>query len=244
MDEKKKLVAVAGLRKADPTTLQVLTQDVLRTPLVRIEPGTLFDLLALSEVAQEQVPASMAKELVAFRAQMFRELNDLPDGEPLAAFVDSLKSAAPDQVPACFRDAAAELLDECEHEDAVEALRTFMEGLEGSEPASIDLPKKAEVGSTGSAPIEKVEKRAAPRKRTSARSTAQVDEERAVWIADNALERLANYHNGLKEAILVAGTAHRAPWDDMTEKEIMVVLRKMKREGRLRFSAGRWFRQA
>ena len=48
MSEGKKLVSVEGLRKADADKLHVLTSDVLRTPLVRLDPVTLCDLLALS----------------------------------------------------------------------------------------------------------------------------------------------------------------------------------------------------
>jgi len=42
--------------------------------LVRIEPSTLVDLLALSELGDDQLPGAMVKELESFQRQMFREL--------------------------------------------------------------------------------------------------------------------------------------------------------------------------
>jgi hypothetical protein len=80
---------------------------------------------------------------------------------------------------------------------------------------------------------------AKPRRR--APSNGNTDTRREDWIRVDVLSRLKNYGSrGLKQQIIVAGTRHRAPWDDLSEKEVLAVLRKMKREGRVRFSAGRW----
>jgi hypothetical protein len=68
-----------------------------------------------------------------------------------------------------------------------------------------------------------------------------VDTRREEWIREDVISRLVNYGaKGLKEPIVVAGARHRSPWKDMTETEVLAVLRKLKREGRLRDSAGRW----
>jgi hypothetical protein len=68
-----------------------------------------------------------------------------------------------------------------------------------------------------------------------------VDDARAAWIVEDVLSRLTLYGvRGLKEPIVVAGARHRAPWGDMTEAEVVAVLRRLKREERLRYSAGRW----
>lgn len=239
MDEKKKLVAVAGLRQAEPTTLAVLTQDVLRTPLVRIEPGTLVDLLALSELGADPLPSSMAKELEHFQAQMFRELADLPDGPALASFATDLKALPAAKVPTCLRTAVAELIPERRDEEALAALQAFLDGVEGEEPEEVELPTASTAEGAGSAPVEKVATK--PRKSTRRRTPAsRVDERRGQWIESDVLDRVSNYQNGLKESILVAGARHRAPWEDVTEKEVMTVLRRLKREGRMRYSAGRW----
>ncbi len=241
MEDKKKLVAVAGLRKADPTTLQVLTQDVLRTPLVRIDPGTLVDLLALSELDDGQLPVILTRELAHFQAQMFRELADLPDGPVLASFAQDLSALPAERVPNCLREAVAQLLPERKIDEAVEALEGFLAGVEGTDPDPVELPSAPIANSVGSAPVQKVTARK-PAKASSRRSTpaAQVDERRGQWIEGDVMERLNNYHNGLKESVMVAGARHRAPWEDVSEKEVMTVLRRLKREGRLRFSAGRW----
>ncbi|NOY25726.1 MAG: hypothetical protein GXP62_07615 [Oligoflexia bacterium] len=242
MDEKKKLVSVAGLRKADPTTLQVLTQDVLRTPLVRIEPATLVDLLALSELGEDQVPGAMVKELSSFQRQMFRELADLPDGIALASFAADLCGLRAETLPTCLRDAVAEILPDRKDADAVNALQALIDHASTAQPEAISLPAMAAADSPNKSAVTKVKpaKKRASRKAKSAEAKL-LEEERGQWIEGDVIVRLAQYNTGLKEAIMVAGSRHRAPWDDVTEKEVLKVLRRLKREERLRFSAGRWY---
>ena len=243
MDEKKKLVSVAGLRKADPTTLHVLTQDVLRTPLVRIEPGTLMDLLALSELGDDQMSTSMAKELARFQRQVFRELSDLPDGPVRAGFAVDLMAQSPSTIPACLRVALAELTEETHEDDALQALAELKVHADQSEPETVMLPQVPDNSSPNGSKVTVVAK--TPRRTTrSSTPSKDVDTRRGEWIEGDAVERLSNYPTGLKEAILVAGSRHRAPWEDVTEKEVLTVLRRLKREGRLRFSAGRWYTSA
>lgn len=243
MDEKKKLVSVAGLRKAEPTTLQVLTQDVLRTPLVRIEPTTLVDLLALSELGVDQIPGAMVKELQRFQRQMFREIADLPDGEPLTDFVGTLAGLPADSLPACLRTAIAELVTDRKDEGAVAALNDLLDYSATAEPQAITLPTVAVDDSPNKAAVTKVAPKKKKRTSRSAKTAEakQLEETRGMWIEEDALDRLPNYSTGLKEAILVAGARHRAPWEDVTEKEVLKVLRRLKREEKLRFSAGRWY---
>jgi len=240
VEDKKKLVAVAGLRTADPTTLQVLTQDVLRTPLVRIEPATLADLLALSEIGGDPLPGAMVKELDRFQRQMFRELADLPDGPPLAEFMGEVGKLPADTVPACLRKAVADLVEDRKSADAIEAIQAFLAGVEGVDPTPVQLPTREDDPDATSAPVEKVaaKKKTSTRKRATPKS--QVDPRRGEWIEGDVLDRLNNYHNGLKESVMVAGSRHRSPWDDVSVKEVMAVLRRLKREGRVRYSAGRW----
>lgn len=242
MDEKKKLVSVAGLRRADPTTLQVLTQDVLRTPLVRIEPGTLVDLLALSELGDDQVPGAMVKELARFQRQMFREMADLPDGVALIGFVRSLQGIAPQALPSCLREALALLAPERKDADTIAAIEELVEYAASAPAQKVVLPRAPERTSPNNAKVTRV----APVRQPTARSgqTAEsrmAEDHRAEWVQGDVLERLRHYPSGLKEAILVAGSKHRAPWQDLTDEEILKVLRRLRREGRCRFSAGRWF---
>ncbi|MEL6346872.1 MAG: hypothetical protein AAFV53_27410, partial [Myxococcota bacterium] len=85
-------------------------------------------------------------------------------------------------------------------------------------------------------------KAADPKKKRRTRMTAsQVDDRRAEWIEEDVIDRLSNYGNrGLKESIIVAGSRHRASWEDLSEAEILAVLRRLKRESKVRYSAGRW----
>lgn len=242
MEDKKKLVSVAGLRRADPIALQVLTQDVLRTPLVRIEPGTLADLLALSELGTDQLPGSMVKELTRFRAQMFREISDLPDGIAMISFVDGLMGLAALALPACLREQVETLVGERKDPDTVAALQALRDRAATAPPQAVVLPRQPEKTSPNRAQVTRIAPVKAPETRTARSVEARVVEDtRGEWIEGDVLDRLRHYPSGLKEAIVVAGARHRAPWQDMTDEEVLKVLRRLKREGRTRFSAGRWY---
>lgn len=242
MERRKNRMSVGGLRRAEPTTLSVLTQDVLRLPVTQIEPATLLDLLALAEIP-DQLSTALARDLGRFREQIFREIEDLPDGPALAEFASELAELDAGRAPQELRDHLAGLVEEREHPEAVEALQALMSHWEGTEPESVTLPEPSvtpRVESGSKAKVQKVAPRTrAPRRRTAAAATK--DPRREEWIREDVLSRLVNYGNrGLKQPIVVAGARHRAPWKDLTEAEVLATLRKLKREGRLRFSAGRW----
>ena len=236
MSEGKKLVSVEGLRKADADKLHVLTSDVLRTPLVRLDPITLCDLLALSEL-QDGLGVAFKRDLDNFREQMVRELQDLPDGPGLRDFAIVVGEVPPARVPSALRNAVKEIMADRKDPEALDLLGSLLERWDSVAPEDFPRPPKVEKETKKkrtAAPKEKAEKKA----RTPAN---QVDERRAEWVRDYVLERLQNYgHDGLKEAIVVAGARHRAQWKDLTEKEVLAVLRQMERDGNVRHSAGRW----
>ncbi len=237
MDMQTKRVTVNGLRGADAATLRVLTQDVIQLPLNQIETSTLCDLFALSEV-EEGMPSDLGRDLQAFRERRIRELNDVPDGEALIGFVESLAAMAADQVPGSLREAVASLA--AEREQSTDALETLASHLSSADPAAVvvkvsvaEAPSQAEAAAAKRGPAKKP----AAKRKTS--KTAK-DPARAEWIEEYAVLRLKNYETGLKEAILVGGTRHKAPWSDVTDREVRSVLRRMAREGKLRLTAGRW----
>jgi len=241
--EKKRKVSVAGLRRADPTTLQVLTQDVLRTPLVRIELGTFTDLLALSELPDGALPTAMSRELATFQRQMFRELSDLPDGMPLAEFAIDLIDIPAAEIPGCLREALAALAAERRDPDALAALDRLAAHCDTAEPRVFVLPTVAEKTSPNNTRVTKLAKAAAPSSARKGRSVEEIQAEdvRAQWIQEDVLSRLRGNPAGLKESVLVGGSRHRAPWRDLTEAEVLKVLRRLGRENRTRVSAGRWY---
>jgi hypothetical protein len=115
----------------------------------------------------------------------------------------------------------------------------FVEHIGSTDPAAVivrapiaEAPSQAEEAATKRKPAKK-----APKKKKA--STAK-DHARAEWIEEYTVSRIRNYETGLKEAILVGGTRHKAPWPDVTDREVRSVLRRLAREGKLRFSAGRW----
>ncbi len=235
MDMETRRVTVAGLRGADVATLRVLTQDVIQLPLNQIETSTLCDLFALSEL-QEGIPGDLLLELQAFRERRIRELNDIPDGDALSEFVLSLAAQAADQVPGTLRAAVTALApDRSSSEDALVALASHLESVE---PVSFIVGVAAEEAPSQAAKAAKERKPAKKKKKTSSRTVK--NPERAEWIGEYAVSRLKNYETGLKEAILVGGTCHKAPWSDVTDKEVRAVLRALAREGKLRLTAGRW----
>ena len=259
MEQRKNRIAVGGLRKADPTQLNAYVQDVLRLPVLQLDPRTFADLMALSEVAS-QLPTQLAKELAAFRDRMLREVGDLPDGPPLADFLRDLAGVAAHAQPACLREGVQALGGTRTHEEVIPAFEALERHWATEEPLPVELPqaspakatvtkvptpRRSSSSATAEAPkprrpvVEVLAPVSAPRRRTS--GAALNDTRREDWIREDVLSRLVNYGTrGLKEQIIVAGTRHRASWEDLAEGEVLAVLRKLKREGRVRYSAGRW----
>lgn len=248
MDAQKKRIAVQGLRRADADTLLVLTQDVLRATIGRVEPATLCDLLALSEL-DTGLNVALHRDLKAFQLQMFREMEDLPDSSVLADYARELAAVDPKRVPTCLREAVARLAPERKHLDAVAALAELAARWEGTTPDKVVLTVRLAPGTRAVKPRPEiapkpVRERLPPahppvqRVRTPA---AQVDERRVTWVEEEVLNRLEPYGvNGLKEAVLVAGARHRSPYKDLAEDEILAVLRRLKRENRVRNVGNRW----
>ena len=238
METRKNRLSIAKLRSSDANTLLVLTQDALGLPIGQIEPQTLVDLLALSEL-QDQLSTALHRDLSNFRTHACNQITDLPDGPALGGFVSELIALEPEQVPQCLRDFFAELLPQRRHAESLERLQALAERVADHAPESITLPA-APVKSTTTK--KAATKAAAPKKKRTTRITAsQVDERKAEWIEEDVISRLQNYGSrGLKESILVAGTRHRAAWKDLSPAEILAVMRRLKRESKIRFSAGRW----
>jgi len=260
VEQRKNRIAVGGLRKANPNHLTILVEDVLRSPLTQLDPRTLADLMALSEIPN-QIPTQLAKELVSFRERMTREAGDLPDGPALAELLRDLAGVAPHAQPACLRDSVREVCADRKHEDVIPAFEALEQHWATEEPIEIELPAAAPVPETKRAPAPVKPRRSAsrsssdadrpepqheylpsaakPRRRTSAISSN--DSRREDWMREDVLSRLVIYGSrGLKQEMVVAGTRHRSPYENLAEGEVLAVLRKMKREGRVRFSAGRW----
>ena len=64
-------------------------------------------------------------------------------------------------------------------------------------------------------------------------------------LSELCLERLGQAHeSGLKEAVLIAGVRHRAreTYPNVNPHEVTGVLKTLKEQGRVRYSAGRWSR--
>jgi len=234
-----------GLRTADPMMVSVQIQDLLITPLARLEVGTLCDLLALSVCDDLSRPT--LRDLGRFRDRVAREYADLPGGPVLDGFLDEIGSVAPARTPACLREILLSPDAERLPATSQERLAALGAAFEGVEPDGVKL---------GTAARTRVQKphvpqnRRAPSKRTARRTAAprapasSRDPQRDQWIKEDVLHRLSNYGSrGLKQAVLVAGSLHRSPFADLGRDEIMGVLRRLKDQGVLLHSAGRWSRK-
>ena len=234
MDMETKRVTVEGLRGADVPTLQVLTQDVLGLPMNQVHPETVCDLFALAEVS-DQVPDELARDLASFVERCQRELGDLPDAAALSAYTADLKSLDGTRIPETFRSALNQLGANGD-EDVVGVVGELQAHFEGAEPAPFEVSEAASIASKAA---DAKTTAAAPKKRTT-KTKSKADEERRAWIQEFVLSRLANYETGLKESLLVGAARHKAPWEDVTDREVRSVLRAMGREGRIRTTVGRW----
>lgn len=251
----KRQMSVDGLRHADANTLLVLTQDVLRAPLTRVEAGTLCDLLALSE-AEQGLPVALNRDLQHFRARVFREIADLPDGPALQEFCGDLGGVSPAEVPSTLRDAVASQAVERRNADSIAALTALGARWAEVAPKPVVIraapppratnraptpqPTRGSAASGGTPRRQVIKAQEAPSHRAST-PVAMVDERRVTWIEEEVLERLERYGAaGLKETMVVAAARHRSPWKDLTEKEVVAVLRRLLRDNRLRFTSGRW----
>ena len=241
---------VEGLRRSDAMTIQVLAGDLLRVPLCEIDPRSLCDLLALSE--REDLPVQLTRDLQKYREQMLREFNDLPDGDPLTLFLSELNAMEAGRVPATLRLGVLARNDGHLLPRTKEIYEELMRHFESDDPTEVDMTgsptvrveqveaKKAPV-SRGSGTRSSSSRRDAPRRPAK----PKIAPERADWIRNDVLARLADYPDqGLKQAMLVAGARHRAPWNDLKEQEVVIVLKGLEAGNRIRSTGGRWIRVA
>ena len=230
---------VEGLRDADPITLSVLAQDLIRKPLVKLDPRSVCDLLALAE--SEKITGALSRDLRKFKDQMVREVSDLPDGTRLAAFVADMLEVAPARVPETLRSAVLERGLTDETPIVVQRLEQLVALFETAEPAAITVREKPAARRTTVPAIRKPVKRRARSGGATRPPPKPKDTRRAVWIRDDVLERLSHYGSkGIKQSVLVAGAIHRSPYGDLGESEVVTVLKALRVEGRVEFGAGRW----
>jgi hypothetical protein len=251
-----------SLRGHDLLTLEVQLGDLLAKSLIALAPANVADLLALRE--RPDVAGSLKHRMRNLPTRYGVELGDLPAPE-LEAFLARLEELPGAELPQTLRELlaaeaakpgraahAARLLALAEHPEAAElfpvsAPRTVKRVAPAVKPVEDrripahmrpDPPEDAPRAAR--APREERAPRAAP--------VVAVDPERVRWIEATLLERIHATlgGNGLAEAVLVAGTLHRARdrYPDMTRLEVTSALKKLASDGRARTSAGRWMGRA
>ena len=241
---------VEGLRRYDAMTIQVLAGDLFRVPLSGVDRRSLCDLVALSE--RTDLPVQLTRDLHKYREQMLREFNDLPDGDKLGLFLSELTEVEASRVPASLREGILARTEEHllpRTKELFESLVRHFESLAPMDAESTDRPAvRVEQLQAKKKPVARTEaKRGPQRGRDEPRRPAKpkITPERAEWIRKDVLARLADYPDqGLKQAMLVAGARHRAPWNDLKEAEVVIVLKSLESGNRVRKIAGRWIRVA
>ncbi|MEC7241412.1 MAG: hypothetical protein VXW32_09245 [Myxococcota bacterium] len=233
---------IEGLRKSDPITLSVLVQDLVRKPLVGLDTRSLSDLFALAD--QETLPVDLLRDLRKFREQMLREIADLPDGHVLQDWLEEFLGFSAERVPGVLR---AALIGRSEDSGIRPDTLALLERVEShfaqQAAAGVEIVQRAvkivQKGPDVLSPEERKRRRAATGAKRVPRTVA--DPAREKWIRADVLERLENYGSrGLKQAMLVAGSKHRSPWEDLKDAEILAVLRDLERSGKVQKSTNRW----
>lgn len=229
-------MSVERLRLSPPAMVQVLTQDVIRQHVDRIEPATVADLFALSELA---LVGALGVDLNNWAMRAAREILDMPEGAPRLSFLEEVARLPAEQVPARMRDAiqAVASIASAASLEVIESLGTAWSAVS---PVSVALPA-GKITAPKVGPTAKPASKAAPRAPKT--PAALVDPRRAEWIREDAVTRLSNREyaeRGLKESIFVAGIKHRSPFTDMTPAEILTELRRLERERKLKHTGERW----
>lgn len=238
--------SVERLRLSSPAMIQVLTQDVIRQHIERIEPATVSDLFALSET---KLPASLATDLKQWAARAAREIIDLPDGDVRGTFLAEVSELPPASIPTSMRNAIAALSTASSAETLVLLDRLATTWAEVP-PTAVTLPaaaakpvQSATVSHGATAAGATRAPSAAPKAKVVKTPAAMVDPRRAEWIREDAVARLSSREyaeRGLKENIFVAGLRHRAPFKDLTDEEVKAELRRLERERKLKHTGERW----
>ena len=164
----------------------------------------------------------------------------LDDADALESFLNELTGLDPARVPDSLRTELTERGTKELNPGCARILGTLQERLGQTGAESVRVQERP------TQRVEKVVARRAPAERersqakVSRRQVRPKNPERAAWIREDIVHRLKNYPDlGLKEAVLVAGTRHRSPWNDLHEPEILSVIRQMERAELLRRSVGR-----
>jgi hypothetical protein len=243
---------VEGLRKADTVTLSVLAQDLIRKPLVKLDPRSLCDLIALAD--SDKITGSLSRDLRKFKDQMLREITDLSDGVRLGDFLTDMIDSGAARVPASLRVVVLERSESDETPDTVSRRATLLEAFSAAEPDQVTVtdqpsvrvvkaePKKAPAERATAVRVAGTTAGARSKSVPKAKAKAKVkDMNRVAWIRDDIMERLSHYGSkGIKESLLIAGAIHRSPYKDLSPAEIKSELGALKDLERIALKVGRW----
>ena len=250
MDFDTERVSVAGLRNADLTLLSVMAQDLLSHPLGRLSCETVTDLFAVADLG-DSLPVELRNEMARWSVRMTAEVLDLPDGEPLRAFLGELASHGASLVPASLREAVHQ---RCRRPELSDGVRTLFESLEEAwtsvspevaSPGAVSVPVTRPATRERKARTSPVARERTPRAprapRTPAAPRAASADTVEGWLHRYFLERLSAYPDGgLKEPMLVVGALQQSPHEGLTRAQVLAELKRLKESGKLILSAGRW----
>lgn len=233
---------IEGLRKSDPITLSVLAQDLVRKPLVGVDPRSLADLFALAD--EESLPVDLKRDLCKFRDQMLREIADLPDGHVLQEWLDDVLQMEAGRVPMVLRTAILARTEDFNLRPVtLEKLAAVQSHFNETAAVAVEITKPqvrvVQKGPDVLSPEARKARRVATGKTRAPR--VEKDPERSRWIKADLTERLSNYGGtGLKQSMLIAGAKHRAPWTDLQDVEVMSALRQLEKAGKVKKRVNRW----
>ncbi len=248
-------IPAQALRGSDKLMLEVQIPDMLRRPMGQLAPENVCDLVALAEFAD--CPRTLKEGLDKFVERTAKEVTDIPQGPAFEAFLSELEGIEANRVPATYRTWMATQADERQNERLGNMVQSWSET--PSEPftfgsRTVKVERRTAAAASPATSLSRkttgggrTRAAAGTKKSTGSAKRANkpaVDPERAKLILALVMERLDSASaKGLAEMVLIAGIRHRAKEHDcngVSPAEVTAVLRDLKKQERVHYSAGRW----
>ncbi len=240
------------LRGADPLTVEVEVPGLVNRPFGQVAPGTLADLLSLSEM--DGLPPGIAVRLRGYPERVERAVADIPSGAPFAEWLSGIEALEAANVPSRLRTIIEAEAGRRGGLDATaaEPLVASWSEVDPAEFAYGEARVQARQVREGSRRVEAVrgkQARPASERPKSARAprprkeATPANPQQDAWIRQMVMERLrATAGAGLLEPVLLAALKHRSRdrFPNLSDHELRAALRSMASSGDIKLSARRW----
>ncbi|NCG21224.1 MAG: hypothetical protein GWP91_19615 [Rhodobacterales bacterium] len=252
-------IPAQALRGSDKLMLEVPIPDMLRRPMGQLAPANVCDLVALAEC--DDCPRALKEGLDKFVERTAKEVTDIPPGTLFEGFLDELAEIEAGRVPSTYRTWMATQADERQNERLGNLVQAWAEvepevftfgqrtvkvehrtAAAASPATSLSRPTTGKGRAKAATPKVAGAKKASTAAKRANKPPA--DPARVKLILTLVMDRLdESSAKGLSEIVLIAGIRHRAKDHDcngVSLAEVTSVLRDLKKQERVHYSAGRW----